>query len=270
QLEPNLKPGTSIPITEYLQDRAAPETVPGGLQITGPLPVIASSKLSLPAGLTISTKPNEFPAGGTLTAMLDVKNIERRSTLRLACQDDSSPRMTLQIGEQNATSSLQQLSPDQLFLSVATAALPAGCQLQAVIDNGRDGRSQPFDLARIILMPQIDSFTPNGPSSNGAPTNGATACTITGQNLEMIQKVGWDASNGVNVTDLPNPIPGPGQKQTLTLTLPPVPSSAAYLNLWLRGDESGRATTIKAPPAPAAAPPAPSNATQTKAPSRVL
>ncbi|MBV8897888.1 MAG: hypothetical protein JO051_15355, partial [Acidobacteriaceae bacterium] len=132
QLEPNLKPGTSIPITEYLQDRAAPETVPGGLQITGPLPVIASSKLSLPAGLTISTKPNEFPAGGTLTAMLDVKNIERRSTLRLACQDDTSPRMTLQIGEQNATSSLQQLSPDQLFLSVATAALPAGCELQAV------------------------------------------------------------------------------------------------------------------------------------------
>ncbi len=131
QLANNLKPGTSLPITEYLQDRAAPEIIPGGLQITGPLPVIASSRLSLPAGLSISTRPNEFPAGSTLTAVLDVKNIERRSELRLSCQDDPSPRASLQIGEQNAASSLQQLSPDQLFLSYSTAALPAGCELQA-------------------------------------------------------------------------------------------------------------------------------------------
>jgi hypothetical protein len=252
QLESNLKPGTTLPITEYLQDRSASETIPGALQITGPLPVIASSRLSLPAGLTIETKPSEFPAGSTLTAVLDIKNIERRSVLRLGCEDDPTPSAALEIGQQNATSSLQRLSPDQLFLSYSTSALPAGCELQAVLDNGRGGRSQPFDLARIVLMPEIDSFTP----SDTGP-NGSTAYTVTGQNLEMIQKVGWDHTNGVEIDALPSPLPGQGQKQCLTVNLPPLTSNDAYLYVWLRGDSSGRRTTIKAPPvAELPAPPA--------------
>src|SRR5579884_1813735 len=90
QLTSNLKPGTSLPVTEYLQDRAIPEVIQNGLQITGPLPVVASSRLSLPAGLAIATRPNEFPLGSMLTAVLDVKNIKRSSTLRLSCADDTS------------------------------------------------------------------------------------------------------------------------------------------------------------------------------------
>lgn len=249
QLESSVKPGTSLPVTEYLQDRAEPQVIQAGLQITGPLPVIASSKLSLPAGMEIASRPNEFPAGGTLTAMLDVKNIERRSELRLACADDTSPRASLQIGEQTATSSLQQLSPDQLFLSYSTSALPAGCELQAVIDNHRNGTSQPFDLAKIVLLPQIDSFTPAGPDASNP-----TTYTLTGQNLEMIQKVGWDQTNGVTVTNLPNPIPGQGQKQSLVVNLSAPPPNQPCLYLWLRGDEAGRATTIQVPPPPVGIP----------------
>ena len=243
QLSSNLKPGTSLRVTEYLHDRSTPEIINGGLQITGPLPVIASSKLSLPAGLSIATRPNEFPAGATLTAMLDVKNMGRKSTLWLACEDDSSPRVSLQIGDQTQSWSLQQLSPDQLFLSYTTAALPAGCELQAIIDNGRNGRSQPFDLAKIVLMPQIDSLTGGGPGTNGDSTY-----TLTGQNLEMIQKAGWDQNNGVDVSNLPNPITGPGQKQSLSVTLPLAPAAQSCIFLWLRGDAgSGRTTTIRAP-----------------------
>jgi hypothetical protein len=244
QLESNLAPGTSLPVTEYLQDRAATQTIPAGLQITGPLPLIASSRLSLPAGLTISTKPNEFPVGSTLTAVLDVKNIERRSALRLSCEDASWTGVSLQIGGRSDVSSLQQLSPDQLFLSYSTATLPSGCQLQAVIDNGRDGKSQPFDLAKIILMPEIDSFVSTGPGPDGA-----TTYSITGQSLEMIQRLGWDQANGVDVTNLPNPVPGQGQKQCLSVNLPAVTSNPASLYIWLRGDDSGRSTTIKVPPA---------------------
>jgi hypothetical protein len=255
QLTKNPKPGTSLPVTEYMQDRNAPEVVPGGLQITGPLPLIVSTKLSVPSGLTVSTLPNESPAGDTLTAMLDVKNIERRSSLKLACEGDSTARATLQIGEHTPTSSLQQLSPDQLFLSYSTAGLPADCRLQVVIDNGRDGKSQPSDLAKIVLMPQIDSFTPAG-SDQGHPAG----YTMTGQNLEMIQKAGWTATDVIDTNSLPTPIPGQGQKQSLTLNLPPPPSNGVCLYLWLRGDSQGRATSIKAPsavPAPVSAASAP-------------
>jgi hypothetical protein len=200
-------------------------------------------------------RPNEFPAGSTLTAVLDVKNIEHRSLLRLSCEDDTSPRASLQIGQQTANLSLQQLSPDQLFLSYNTAALPAGCDLQAAIDNGRDGESQPFDLAKIVLLPQIDSITAS--TANVPAPNGATAYNITGQNLEMIQKAGWDQTNGIEPPSLPNPLPGQAQKQSLTVNLPAPPANQPFLYLWLRGDQAGRATTINVPvPLPVPTPPA--------------
>ena len=55
--------------------------------ITGPLPVIAGAKLSLPADLGIAIRKPEFPAGYTLNALLDVRNFQRTSVLRLRCAD---------------------------------------------------------------------------------------------------------------------------------------------------------------------------------------
>src|SRR5262249_35355790 len=40
-------PGTILPIKAYLTDRSGPLTLANGLEVAGPLPVIASSKLSL-------------------------------------------------------------------------------------------------------------------------------------------------------------------------------------------------------------------------------
>jgi hypothetical protein len=257
QLKSNPQPGTALPIQAFIKDRSEPLTFQDALQITGPLPVIASSKLSLPSAMTIAMRPNEFPAGFNLTAMLDVKNIVRSSTLELACADGDAPVSTLRIGQQTATYSLQQLSQDQLFLSFDTSALPAGCSLQAIIDNGRAGRSQPFTLAQIVRLPQIDSFTA---SADPAPS-GLRAYTLTGRNLEMIEKTGWDQINGAEVPSLPAPIPGEGQKQSLSVNLPEQSGPPAELYLWLRGDAAGRATTIKNP-APVPAPPQPQPSTQ--------
>ncbi len=245
QLNSTPAPGTALPIEAYIEDRNEPLTFPGALQITGPLPVIASSKLSLPAGMAIAIRPEEFPAGYTFTAMLDVKNIEGKSVLRLACSDDPEQSVALHLGEQTAKSNLQRLSEDQLFLSFDTSAWPAGCSLQAVIDNGRDGKSQPFTLAHLIRLPQIDSFTTTG----DPPQNGARPYVLTGQNLEMIEKAGWDQTTGVPIDRLPAPIPGAGQKQTLQVSLPDPPNlPAATLYIWLRGDKQARATSIKATP----------------------
>ena len=255
QLKSNPAPGTALPMKAYVEDRAEPLTFPDALEITGPLALIASSKLSLPTGLPIGVQTGEFPAGYTLTAVLDVKNIERKSRLLLACADGLGQPASLAVGEQTQQWSLQQLSQDQLFLSFDTSNLPAGCALQAVVDNGRDGKSQPFTLAHMIRMPQIDSFA----VGKDAPVNGNRSYVLTGQNLEMIENIGWDQKAGLPVAGIPAPLPGPGQKQSLQVSLPDPPAGQPVLYVWLRGDKQGRATTIKVPalPAPAPAPPPP-------------
>jgi hypothetical protein len=251
ELKSSSQPGTALPVTAHLKDRSEPLELPGALEITGPLPVIASSKLSLPKGFAIQVRSNEFPAGYTLSAMLDVKNIERQSVLQLACADGVGTPTSLHLGEQSGDRNLQQISPDQLFLAIETDHLPAGCSLQAVIDNGRGGRSKPFTLAHMVRMPQIDSFV----LADAGPQGGTHQYEISGQNLEMIEKLGWDKSNGLPVPELPSPLPGPGLKQSIQLGLPDGPAREPLLYVWLRGDQEGRETGIKPPgrPAPAMA-----------------
>ena len=256
ELKSSPKPGTTLPITEYIEDRSEPFRLPDALQITGPLPVIASSKLSLPAQMAVAVRGDEFPAGYTLNAMLDVKNIERKSLLRLACSDGVGSTATLHIGGQTANWALQQLSQDQLFLAFDTSGLPAGCSLEAVIDNGKGGSSQPATLAQILRVPQVDSFR----IADGPPVNGMRQYELIGQNLEMIEKMGWDDDNGLEVSGLPTPLPGPGLKQSIGINLPDPLSPDTMLHVWLRGDTRGRNTIVKAPELPADTLPAPAKA----------
>ena len=250
QLKSNPQQGTLLPVKEYVEDRSQPLLLSDGFEITGPLPVIASSKLSLPIGMAITIGSDEFPAGYTLTAVIDVKNSEPNSVLRLECSDGVGVHAAMHIGEQTPTWSLQQLSPDQLFLSFDTSAVPAGCSLQAVMDNGLAAKSQPATLAHVIRMPQIDAFE----MTQEAPVNGNKVYTLTGHNLEMIQKVGWNQTDGVEVPGLPVPIPGQGQKQLLRVSLPDPPNAQAALYVWLRDGKEGRVTTITAPPSSATPP----------------
>jgi hypothetical protein len=240
------KPGTALPLTAYIEDRSEPLRLPGGLRVTGPVPAIASSKLSLPAQMAIAVRAEEFPAGYTLNAMLDVKNIERKSALRLACADGVGASDTLHIGGQTGKWALQQLSPDQLYLAYDTSGLPAGCSLQAVIDNGQGGSSQPAVLAHILRVPQVDAFT----VADGSADNGTRPYQLTGLSLEMIEKMGWDDKTGTDVAGLPTPLPGQGLKQSIQIRLPDPPAADTTLRIWLRGDEKGRSTTIKAPALP--------------------
>jgi hypothetical protein len=237
------KTGTSDPITAYLSDRSEPWKLPDGVQITGPLPVIASSKLSLPTGLEMALLPDEFPAGYTLTALLDVKNIRPKSILRLSCLEDVGAHPSLTLGEQSAKSSLQQLSPDQIFLSYDTSDFPAGCTLEGQIDNGQDGKSQPVELAHLRRLPQISSFIALPPPVPPA-IDAIRTYELRGTNLEMLEKVGWDSGIGQPVSGLPAPIQGQGQLQSLMVTLPDPPNPKATLYVWLRGETAARATTI--------------------------
>jgi hypothetical protein len=236
QLGVSPDPGTAMPIDADLTDRTAKLSLADALQIAGPLPAIASSQLSLPTGLDVAVRQNEFPAGYTLTAVLDVRNVDAKSELRLTCADDVGIHATLRIGAQDANSSLQRLSQDQLFLSFDTSNFPSGCNLQASLDNGRVGRSQPFTLAHLVRLPRILSV---------APAKGGYE--IIGDNLEMIGRLSWDQNSGVDVSALPAAIPGQGQRQSMIVNLPDPPSPDAHLYVWLRGDTLSRATTSTLP-----------------------
>src|SRR5581483_6534306 len=99
----------------------------------------------------------------------------------------------------------------------------------------------------------IDSFT----LADATQRDQTRQYQLAGRNLEMIGRVGWDETRGLDVSGIPAPQPGPGLKQSLAVNLPDPPTPEAPLYVWLRGDEQGRLTTIKAPPLPApAAPPA--------------
>lgn len=243
RLNSDLKPGTVLSIQADLADRNAPMTLPQALQITGPLPDVASSHLSLPSGMEITLPSDQFPAGYNLSAMLDVRNVEPASVLTLACSEEIGKPVALHIGEQNSKYSLQRLSQDQLFLSFDTSEFPAGCSLQASLKNAWTTQARPFTLAHIIRVPEIGSFDDSGqPSQDGKHTY-----TLTGRDLEMIEKVGWDQLEGVAVAGLPTPIQGQGQKQLLQVSLPdPVPQHAT-LYLWLRGQNTPSATTLGVP-----------------------
>jgi hypothetical protein len=257
--DPSTKPapGTAGQVQAALVDRSAELSLPDALQTTGPVPVIASSQLSVPAGMDIALRPNEFPAGYTLTAVLDVRNVDAKSELRLACAEQVGGQAGLHIGSKDAISSLQRLSPDQLFLSYDTSGFPAGCTLEAWLDNGRAGRSQAFAVAHLIRLPRIVSLAPViGPAQAGSATPldsvvpaGLHAFEVTGDSLEMIGQLGWDQNIGVDVPGLPSAIPGEGQRQTLAVNLPDAPNAKALLYIWLRGETSSRATTVSLGPA---------------------
>jgi hypothetical protein len=160
---------------------------------------------------------------------------------------------TLRIGAQDAVSSLQRISPDQLFLSFDTSNFPAGCALAATVDNGRAGQSQPFTVARLIRLPRIVSVTAMAAPGDSTPPAGLHPFQITGDNLEMIGQLSWDRNLGVDVTSLPAAIPGQGQRQTLLVSLPDSPAADAPLFLWMRGETTARVTTatmISLPPTP--------------------
>lgn len=230
-ISPDVDAGTSLAMKAYIRDRAEPLTFADAVRIVGPRPRITELRISSPPEQDVQLAPGELPGGGYLSAMLRVEHLQSNSSVELGCHLPDPASVTLKLGDRSGPISLQQLTPDQVFLSVDTSMWINGCPLEATVINGHEGRSQPYSMGRIVRVPHIEKFEITD-----------TDASLTGQNLETIEKAGWSEEQEQPVPDLPLPVPGEGQRQKLQLRLPPPPAPHSPLFIWLRSESRPRMT----------------------------
>jgi hypothetical protein len=131
-------------------------------------------------------------------------------------------------------------APDQIFLSFDTGVWLNGCLLGATVANGSEGESELYQMGRVVRVPEIDKFERTTDDAGVGEDN----ASLTGQNLETIEKTGWSADQEEVVPGMPLPVPGEGQKQTLQIRIPSPPNRRAQLYVWLRGESKPRLTKI--------------------------
>jgi hypothetical protein len=232
--------GTSLAVKAYIEERSEPMTLSEAVRIVGPRPGITTISVSQPPDQDVQLDGGELPGGMYLSAMMRVQHVQSNSIVKLDCEQPGSATIALHVGERSGPSSLQQLAPDQLFLSFDTSAWLSGCLLRARVANGSEGESELYKLGRIVRVPKVEKFEP---VTEGAG-DGLFRASLTGQNLETIEKAGWSPDQGEALNGLPLPIPGEAQKQTVQIRIPPPPDPHAPLYLWLRGESRPRVTKI--------------------------
>jgi hypothetical protein len=246
----NIAAGTSLAMKAYMQDRSEPLTFADAVRIVGPRPQITEVMVS-PPRQNVQLEKGELPGGAFLSAMMRARQIQSNSVVKLACTQPGET-VTLHLGERSGPISLQQLAPDQLFLSFDTSAWLHGCDLTATIANGSEGESDAYPLGHIVRVPRIDKLD----VSVADPAKAECDVELTGENLETIEKAGWSTGLPILAIDLPLPLPGEGTKQTLHLHLP-APGADAQFYIWLRGEDKPRVTKsfriASDPPLPAPA-----------------
>jgi hypothetical protein len=237
-----LERDTTLDLRMAVLDYGEPIVLPDGLRVAAPKPIIENAELALPPDLQVSLKPRELPAGIQMSAMVRMRRGKPDASVILKCRNVDAPEIEVPAGGQVKNATLRSIDANTLFLSFDPALWPSGCQLTAALVNGREGRSDPFELGRVVRMPRIDQFQ----LTDEAVDESSYAGVVTGRDLELVEKAGWDASNGHPVLGLPTPIAGEGHKQSLRLKLPwPSPKPHAPLYIWLRGETEGRATKAR-------------------------
>ncbi len=232
--------GDRIDLTVKVEGLERPLVWPGAVVVAGPRPKILSSQLSLPGDAAVSVRDGELPAGTFSSIALRVNHAEPSPQLQLQCGEartvllSSRPRHDIRMSDMGA---------GNLFLSLDPAAAgPVGCELIAVAEVSDTGRSDAFRLGRVVRLPRIDSFQLTDEKLDASVYAGI----LTGFDLELVEKIGWNESEGRPVRGFPAPVPGEGQKQSLKIAMPwPPPAPRAPIFVWLRGDTEGRRTTVR-------------------------
>lgn len=246
KLQAGAHAGESLAASVYVQDIQTPLTVPDVLSVAGPRPKIAGFTLSLAQQPDVHLADGEIPAGAATSFSLLTRNIDARPALSLNCANDGflKSAVVLRPGDRTPAGQLDFAGDNGLFLSVDPGAVGlSGCQLTAEITTDNAGTSDPTVLGRIIRLPRVEKFalTEEKLDSN------LYAGNLTGTDLQVIEKTGWDAQTGYPVQGIPTTVPGTNPpEQTLKVELPwPPPSPHAPIYVWLRGETAGRLTDVK-------------------------
>jgi hypothetical protein len=173
---------------------------------------------------------------------ITTRHLDTVFSLELACSSGESLRRILPLAGKNNGALIDHPSPELLFLSLDAGEIgQPGCQLTATLQT-KAGRSDPVELGTIRRLPRILQFS----LSEEKISENLYLGTLTGEELQTIEKTGWDLHTGYPVQSLPIPAAQIQGRQTLRIALSwPAPSPHASLYIWLRGESEGRLTRIK-------------------------
>src|SRR5579871_703436 len=224
---------------------SSPVTVPDALEMVGPRPRIVSVQKSQSADQGIEVASDELPAGTAAGLALRVDDLDLASKprLELSCATGEMRQpLTLSPSEPLHGASLTLAGPGALYLSVDPGIVGyAGCRLTATVIVEPEGRSAPSVLGRVVRLPRVDKFTLTPEKVGDSSYTGF----LEGRDLDVIDKVGWYAKNGIPVGFIPAPIPGDSTRQKLQIVMSwPAPGPHAPLYVWLRGEQSGRKAAV--------------------------
>ncbi|MBC7925233.1 MAG: hypothetical protein H7039_06205 [Bryobacteraceae bacterium] len=235
-------PGSTADLRMLVRGYPAPVVLANALLLAGKKPRIREVVPSTPTEVPVELRKGELLAGVVTNLLLRLDGGGSASGLTLDCKAHEGEALTLRPGSEEDRVKLQPVQSGTLFLSLDAGRWPAGCILTATLETKDSGRSRPFELGRVIRLPAIESFRLTDESSGEGMYTGL----LTGRDLELIEKTGWDAQSGQSVEGLPSAIVGEPNKQTLKIRMPwPSPTPHSPLYVWFRGETEGRATTIR-------------------------
>jgi hypothetical protein len=241
RLAPEARQGDRILVSMRVEGFPDPVPVASAIEVAGPRPRISSVSMSLPDDLGVALREGELPAGSYASFSMRVEHAGGRPAVQLDCEDRES-RVVLRAGEKRGAAKLETAGADLVFLSVdAGAAGRPGCALSASVE-AETGSSDRRVLGRVVRLPRIEAFEVTDEKAG----DGRYFAVLTGQDLELIERTGWDQEHGLSVDGLPKPVAGAGQKQSLRIVMPwPSPAPRSPLFVWLRGESEGRVTKAR-------------------------
>ncbi len=244
-LAETVQEGDELDLLVKVKGLHAPLRIPGAIRVAGPRPRFEQVRTSLPGGAGVALAEGELPAGSVVSFAIRLAPAGTNPSIRLGCTEKETllRAETIRVGEQHGSIRLRGAGKDTLFLSLDPGEIGrAGCELVAVAATEAEGASEARILGKVVRLPRINSFELTG---ERAGEQGYLAI-LKGEDLELIERTGWDGQTGLPVTELPTPVGGSSHKQSLRIVLPwPAPAPHAPLFIWLRGEVKGRQTTAR-------------------------
>jgi hypothetical protein len=239
-LASNNTTGLRIPAAYRLTGLSTPIRLPVAFQVAGPKPRLASATAGAPDDQPVAMRDGEVLAGSIASFTLKAENADAPATLNIECSEPGLQIQPLKIrlGERRADAKLGSIGAGTWFVTFDPGTVgQSGCTLNGTIETDASGRSASLALGKVVRLPRMDNLVWTDEKSQGG-----YAAVLHGTDLETIERIGWDAQNGVPVTAVPKTT---GDKQSLKLTLPwPPPSPLAPLQIWLRGDPQPRTAKV--------------------------